>query len=83
MKEEKLTEVAVKLNELMYQVGFINNYLSCLGLELSKGDSDMVIYSLKDEKGLDNMTIVLSHLVESIDSCSTSLFEMADSEVTE
>lgn len=51
------------------------NYLSCLGLQIVQGDNESTIYSLSNERGLDNLMNNLEEASESIKQISQHIDE--------
>lgn len=78
---DDLQERCSKLTDCSRELGLVNNYLSCLALQhvQSKNSQEghaYILYSLFNEKGLDNMIEVIDSLCESIIETSDYLCDV-------
>ncbi|MGY3750994.1 hypothetical protein [Vagococcus acidifermentans] len=78
---DDLQERCSKLTDCSRELGLVNNYLSCLALQYAQNTNDRenhvyILYSLFNEKGLDNMIEVIDSLCESIIETSNYLCDV-------
>lgn len=72
-EKNNVEETAHELECLSDRIDLAVNYLSCLSLQLSKGENTTVIWSLTEEKGLSNLMSNLEGVSNDIAKATISL----------
>ncbi|RST97998.1 hypothetical protein CBF35_01530 [Vagococcus salmoninarum] len=75
MKNKKVSDYACEVADVTSQIGLLENYLSCLALQGSQKNHELVLFSLFNEKGLSNATESLKMMSEKIQSIADILVD--------
>lgn len=75
MKNKKVSDYACEVAEVTSQIGLLENYLSCLALQGSQKNHELVLFSLFHEKGLTNAMDSLKVMGEKIQSIADELID--------
>ncbi|MGY3748424.1 hypothetical protein ACWN8P_14505, partial [Vagococcus salmoninarum] len=70
-----VSDYACEVADVTSQIGLLENYLSCLALQGSQKNHELVLFSLFNEKGLSNATESLKMMSEKIQSIADILVD--------